>query len=162
MRVLKLLLISLVVFSILVFLISLLFPSQVRVSRAASIHAAEPGVLANLRDLRSWQHWNEMVQNPELTGVSVSPGQFQSDQLQINLKDQEPVRLVWMKNGITIEGGFNLIPSTGETTIVQWYMDFPLKWYPWEKFGSIVFDKQIGPVMERSLEKFKKLTEDSL
>ena len=162
MRLLKLLLISVVVFSILVFLISLLFPSRVRVSRAASIRASQSGVLTNLRDLRSWQHWNEMVQNPALTGVSFTSGKFQSDQLQINLKDHEPVRHLWLKNGTAIEGGFHVIPSTGETIIVQWYMDFPLKWYPWEKFGSMLFDKQVGPVMERSLEKFKKLAEDSL
>ena len=162
MRLFKLLLISLVVFSILVLLISFLFPAQVRVSRAASIRASPSAVLANLRDLRSWQQWNEMVQNPALTNVSFHSGKFQSDQLQINVTDQEPVSHLWVKNGTAIEGGFHVIPSAGDSLIVQWYMDFPLKWYPWEKFGSMLFDKQIGPVMERSLKKFKKLAEDSL
>jgi hypothetical protein len=162
MRLLKLLFLSVVVFSILFFLLSFLFPSQVRVSRAASIRSSQHGVLLNLRDMRTWQQWNEMVQNPDLTGISVDSGKFQSDQLQINLKDEEPVRHIWRKNGIAIEGGFNLIRSAGDNIIVQWYMDFPLKWYPWEKFGSMLYDKQIGPVMERSLDKFKKLTEDSL
>ena len=112
--------------------------------------------------MNTWQQWNEMINNPELTGVSVTTGKFQSDQLQVIMIEKEPARYVWLKNGITIESGFNFIPSAGETTIVQWYMDFPLRWYPWEKFGSILYDKQIGPVMERSLEKFKKMAEDSL
>jgi hypothetical protein len=39
---------------------------------------------------------------------------------------------------------------------VQWYFDFEVNWYPWEKFGSILFDRQLGPSMERSLETLKK------
>jgi hypothetical protein len=35
-----------------------------------------------------------------------------------------------------------------------------LKWYPWEKFASIIFDRQLGPYMERSLGNLKKLAED--
>ena len=162
MRVLKLFVISVIVFAILVLLVSLLFPSQVRIARAAEITAPSSAVLAKLSDMRNWQQWNEMVNNQALTGVSVSSGKFQSDQLQIISNDREPAKHLWLKNGITIESGFNLIPSNGETTIVQWYMDFPLRWYPWEKFGSILYDKQIGPVMERSLEKFKRMAEDSL
>jgi hypothetical protein len=42
-----------------------------------------------------------------------------------------------------------------DTTVVQWYFDFRLKWYPWEKFGSIVFDQQLGPSMESSLENLR-------
>jgi hypothetical protein len=162
MRFLKLFIISVVVFSTLVFLLSLLFPSRVRIARAASVRASQTSLSAYLQDLSSWHQWNEMVQNPQLTGVSVTSEKFQSDQLQISMKKDETIKHIWVKNGTAIEGGFNLIPSTGEMVIIQWYMDFPLKWYPWEKFGSLLFDKQIGPVMERSLEKFKKLAEDSL
>ena len=162
MRVLKLLVISMIVFAIIMFLVSLLFPSQVRIARAAAVTAPSSELVAKLNDMRNWQQWNEMVNNPELTGVSVSSEKFQSDQLQVIRKDREPAKHLWLKNGITIESGFNLIPSNGETTIVQWYMDFPLRWYPWEKFGSILYDKQIGLVMERSLEKFKRMAEDSL
>src|SRR5688572_1418164 len=150
MRVLKLFVISVVVFSILVFLLSLLFPSQVRIARAASITAPSTMMLTKLSDMRTWQQWNEMVNNPSLTGVVVSSGKFQSDQLQITMTEKSSAKHVCLKNGIAIEGGFNLIPSGGRTTIVQWYMDFPIRWYPWEKFASIMYDKQIGPVMERS------------
>jgi hypothetical protein len=43
--------------------------------------------------------------------------------------------------------------------VLQWYFDIKLRWYPWEKFGSIVFDKQLGPPMEKSLGNLKKLLE---
>ncbi len=162
MRVLKLFVLSIIIFSILVLLLSLLFPSRVRVARAAAIRAPQSEMLSKLSDLRMWSQWNEMVSNPALTGVSVSHSKFQSDQFQIAMEETTSAKHLWLKNGIAIEGGFNLIPSNGDTTILQWYMDFPISWYPWEKFGSILYDKQIGPVMERSLQKFKKMAEDSL
>jgi hypothetical protein len=34
-----------------------------------------------------------------------------------------------------------------------------LNWTPWEKFGSITFDKQFGTPMEASLNNLKKLME---
>ncbi len=162
MRFLKLFVYSVVIFSILLLVLSFLFPTQVRVARAAAIRSPQSEMLTALSDLRTWQQWNEMLINPALTGVSVSSEKFQSDQLQIAMKENATAKHVWIKNGIAIEGGFNLIPSNDGTTILQWYMDFPIKWYPWEKFGSILYDKQVGPVMERSLQKFKKMAEDSL
>lgn len=62
--------------------------------------------------------------------------------------------------GEKVKGEFTLHESAN-ITVVQWYYDFKLKWYPWEKFGSITFDQQLGPVMERSLNKLKKLVENS-
>lgn len=53
---------------------------------------------------------------------------------------------------------FHLIPA-GSVTVVQWYFDFTFKWYPWEKFSSIIYDKQLGPQMEQSLLNLKRLLE---
>jgi hypothetical protein len=35
-------------------------------------------------------------------------------------------------------------------------MDFKLRWYPWEKFSSLLLEKRYGPVMEQGLAKLKK------
>ena len=43
--------------------------------------------------------------------------------------------------------------------VVQWNFDFDFKWYPWEKMSSIFYDKQLGPIMERSLLQLKKQSE---
>ena len=48
--------------------------------------------------------------------------------------------------------------AEGSTT-VQWYFDFHLKWYPWQKFQSIVYDKQLGPEMEASLENLRRIVQ---
>lgn len=44
--------------------------------------------------------------------------------------------------------------STDSLTL-QWYMDFYPKWYPWEKFGSLFYEKNYGTVMEQGLSNLK-------
>ena len=39
---------------------------------------------------------------------------------------------------------------TGQT-IVEWTLHFHMQWYPWEKLASMFYDKQLGPLMEKSL-----------
>ena len=73
--------------------------------------------------------------------------------------DSTVIRTSWERVGQDkIISGIG-ITQAGNSTIVQWYFDFKVKWYPWEKFGSIVFDKELGPPMEQSLEQLKKLCE---
>lgn len=54
---------------------------------------------------------------------------------------------------------YRLIPHGSQVTTVQWYFDFNLRWYPWEKFSSIIYDQQFGPTMEKSLLQLQSLCE---
>ena len=47
----------------------------------------------------------------------------------------------------------------GDSSTLQWYMDFKLRWYPWEKFKSLFFENIYGFQMERGLENLKQLSE---
>jgi hypothetical protein len=38
-------------------------------------------------------------------------------------------------------------------------MQFKLRWYPWEKFASLLFEKQYGTQMEAGLNKLKAYLE---
>jgi hypothetical protein len=49
--------------------------------------------------------------------------------------------------------------SIPNTVTVQWYMDIHLKWYPWEKFSSLLLEKRYGPTLEKGLENLKKQLE---
>jgi len=144
MRIVKLGFISVIVFSVIIFLISLLVPSHVRISRAIDIRGDNVDtVIANLH---SWKDWNELYNDSALvTFLSVKPGM---------------VETMWRYKHIQVPGNFRIEHSAG-ISVVQWYFDFHLKWYPWEKFGSIIFDKEFGPPMERSLNNLKKLVENS-
>ena len=162
MRVLKLMLISIVVFGVLILALSLLFPSSVRISRAINIGASKEKVQQELSNLEQWQYWNEMTSKEELTNKKFSDSFFSSDQMKISLvlASQDAVITSWKRDKKeTINSGSNLI-TAADSTIVQWYFDFRLRWYPWEKFGSIIFDKQLGPPMESSLTNLKKFMEN--
>ena len=44
-------------------------------------------------------------------------------------------------------------------TIVQWQFEQKLKWYPWERLGSMMNDKILGTMMEKNLNNLKSLVE---
>ncbi len=161
MRLVKLGLISIVVLFVVIFCISLLIPSQVRISRAINITAPKDSLTHYLCDLRQWPKWNTLITNQELTNPLYSNNAFTSDRLQVRLKQAEAdtITTIWRQGtGRETSSGFNL-HTAGNTIVVQWYFDFQLNWYPWEKFGSIIFDKQLGPPMEQSLGELKKKLE---
>jgi hypothetical protein len=79
--------------------------------------------------------------------------------LQVTLVNNTANEIVtqWqMKGGEPIRGHFVMIPAGKDTTIVQWYFDFDAGRAPWKKFGSIIYDRQLGPPMERSLDKLEE------
>ena len=145
-RILKLGFISLIIVFIILFLISLMIPSTVRVSRAINIEAEKKYIYPLLADTANLVKWNELKNN------------------QINIQplssDSNLVRSRWTYRGHSINGFYRL-ERIGDITVVQWYFEFQLKWYPWEKFGSITFEKQFGPPMEQSLIKLKNLVTNS-
>jgi hypothetical protein len=162
MRLLKLLFISIVVFGLLILGLSLLFPSNVRISRAIDIGVKKEEIMNDVANLQQWQYWNDMTAKEELTNKRFSDSLFSSDQMRVKLISASPEAIItsWNRNqNESITSGFRLIDGENSTT-VQWYFDFKLKWYPWEKFGSIIFDKQLGPPMETSLTNLKKFMEN--
>ena len=59
--------------------------------------------------------------------------------------------------------GWNAIThQSTDSTTVQWYIDFQLRWYPWEKFSSLLFEKNYGVRMEEGLSNLKKLAETTV
>jgi hypothetical protein len=161
MRFVKLALISAVILAILIYLFSLIIPSKIRISRAIDISVSRDSLLPAITDLRQWKQWNELVNNPDLTNRQFNETVFSSNQLKVVRQAQEGDTLFteWQQqNARTYTSGFTWTSSNNQL-VLQWYFDIKLKWYPWEKFGSIVFDKQLGPPMEKSLANLKKMLE---
>jgi len=163
MRFIKLILIGAVAIFVVVWLMSLFFPSFVRVSRAINIHASKEELRPYLADINKWEKWNEMISDRQFSHKQITERVFTSDQLtvRIQLVHEDSVAVVWtQENGKEIPGGFNLYAGDNPSvTTVHWYFDFRLRWYPWEKIGSIIFDKQLGPVMEKSLDNLRNIAE---
>ena len=162
MRLVKLGLISFLGLFLVIFLLSLLIPSAMRVSRAITINAPADTVLNYIKDIREWPRWNVLLKNEELTAVQLERDLFSSAEMKIRIMATDTTGLVqsqWERtNQAPIQSGMHAT-STGNVTIVQWFFDFRVNWYPWEKFGSIVFDKELGPPMEISLDQLKKIAE---
>lgn len=162
MRIVKLGLISIIIFGIFIFLFSLLFPSEVRISRAINITAPPQKVIAKLSDIKQWRHWNEMTNNPALEDGKYSDSIFSSRKMDVRLVSSANniIKTEWRWGKRLLHSGHSVLQSQ-DSTILQWYFDIKLAWYPWEKFGSIVFDKQLGPSMEKSLTNFKNYVENN-
>jgi hypothetical protein len=160
MRLIKLALISAVVLFIVLLLISLLLPSHQRISRAVDISAAPASVRPLIKDLHNWKDWNRFVM--AYGHATVKDGHIAADEMTISpTQESDSVLLFdWLQaSGKKFGSGFVLIGNDTTLTTVQWYFDFKVSWYPWEKFQSIVYDQQLGPLMQGSLNKLKELAE---
>ena len=161
MRIVKLAIISAVVLFLVTYLFSLIIPSTIRISRAVNISVPTDSLRTQVTDLRQWKEWNLLVNNADLTNPQYTEKAFSSDQLKVTSLPSTGDTLFtdWhQQNSRTLASGFTW-EGNGDQLVIQWYFDVKLRWYPWEKFGSIVFDKQLGPPMEKSLGNLKKLLE---
>lgn len=156
-------LISIVVFGGLIFLISLLFPSTVRISRAINIGARKEAVQEKIGDLRRWAQWNDLVTTENLTKISYTDSSFSSDQVKVSVLFSSPdsIQTTWKNKDRTTYGTFHLLQITPDTTVVHWFFEIKPRVYPWEKFGSLVLEDRLGQPMETALMKLKKMVEDN-
>ena len=168
MRIIKFLFISVLLLLVVLTALSFLFPSRLRLSRAINVGAPREKIDTTIGDLRQWEHWNRFVQATPLTGKTFSTpssgiGAFlHSDQLSLTVTAAAPdsVALNWrLSNGKHFEGGYNVVQNGGDSITIQSWFDFHFRWYPWEKLGILVYDKNFGPVMEESLSGLKRYLE---
>lgn len=167
MRFIKLALISIVVLFLLSTTIGLLFPSKVVVSRSVLIRQAPDSIMALIGDLNRWRLWMDGVNENGLTitagdgKTAPSAATIGTTHIDLTARDTLQIKTLWMgPSGRGQSSGMALVPdSTGTITAVHWYFEQQLKWYPWERLGSLMNDKIMGPTMEKSLDNLKKLEE---
>ncbi|MEI9910747.1 MAG: hypothetical protein WDO71_14365 [Bacteroidota bacterium] len=69
--------------------------------------------------------------------------------------DQVTAQFITKKMKPVVIGWKAISYPNNDSVTVQWYMDFHLRWYPWEKFGSLVLEKSHGARMEQGLTNLK-------
>ncbi|HEX4372635.1 MAG TPA: SRPBCC family protein [Puia sp.] len=168
MRFIKLFFISVIVLGSLLTALSLLLPPHLHIARNITISATDEKMFSVINDLHTWNSWNKIVSDSTLTNIKISADGHSatSDQLDVFLQKDSigGITIFWKQhNGKQFNGGFKLMHLTDDsaTTTVQWYFDFTFKWYPWEKFSSLVYDKQFQPLMEVSLNNLKQQVENN-
>ena len=165
MRVIKLGIISVIFFSLLITGISLFFPSNVRISKAIDINASRETVLPQISNAANWKKWYPGADTLDLlvTGGKVTGLVLDSLQGIIRITNSSDSTVVAATAGPgtreMITGWVLYESSVPSSVTVQWYMDFHLRWYPWEKFSSLLLEKRYGPVMEKGLANLKALLE---
>lgn len=170
MRIIKFFLFGAITLFLALTALSLLFPSNLRISRVTNVPASKARTLEVIADLRSWGQWNRFVRNSQLTnGKYSSPSsgagaRFSSDQLRVSETgiDSNGIALQWdLTGGKTYRGGIDLLSVNPDSLTVQWWFDLHFRWYPWEKLGAFVYDRKLGPVMEESLDSLRLYLEKS-
>jgi len=150
MQLIKLVIISAFAFFLLLTAFTLFIPSQIRISRAIDITAERKEVLPLVQQLDNWKSWNAYLQD--------SSGRFRISLTEIS---DSLVTSNWVAGDKEFASGLAIYEARQGTITVQWYFDFRLKWYPWEKIASIVYDRQMGGPMEESLVKLKERIESN-
>jgi hypothetical protein len=161
MRIIKLILISAVVFFLLLTAITSLMPSSIRVSRAIDINAPASIIKEHIANLNGWDYWEEYTHS--FTNKKISPTKIEADSITVTLQQVSDtlITTLWQQKGNHFIGGYTIIKQQENLTTVQSYYDFTLAWYPWEKLQGIIYDERLGPGMEKSLKQLKQLTEAS-
>ncbi|NOT51743.1 MAG: hypothetical protein HOP10_10765 [Chitinophagaceae bacterium] len=163
MRIIKLGIISLVFFAIFLTLLSFLFPSSIRISKAIDIRADKYAVMEQLSGPDKWKQWYSSADSFAVFGRN---GNLRFITNIEEVPDPADLPLNAVISGADYPDtkrkgtGWNIIPGAAPNIVtVQWYMDFKLRWYPWEKFSGLLLEKRYGPVMEKGLENLKTILE---
>jgi hypothetical protein len=151
MRFIKLALISVVFFFIVLTAMSLFIPSHIRISRATNLMAPRDSIYRLINDSSEWKSWNPLFQpNGKFPAAIVHHRILeQSDTLtrmELSSPDKKPLKTSWELHRF----------SATDSVTLQWYMDFYNRWYPWEKFKSLFYEKTYGSMMEQGLVNLKQ------
>jgi hypothetical protein len=151
MRVIKLGIISVVVFFVLFTLGGLLLPSHNIVSRAVNIKAKPTSILPLVQDKAEWHLWIEGMDSATLN---------KRQQIQITSVSDSLIVANWNTAEVNYITKFRLIYNAGQAvTIVQWQFEQDVAWYPWERISSLMNDKILGTLMEKNLAKLQLVVE---
>ncbi len=146
MKYFKFLLINIIAFSLLFFLFSLLFPSQVVTSKTVSINKNKGAVIEKLNNTGDWKTWNRFVNEGTVKNNTLN----NSDTMLFSL----------ITNNREMISNFIVYPEPTNSVLVNWAIIQKLPWYkPWKKFSAMILSKNVAAVMDTSLTKLKMQVE---
>ena len=151
MRVVKLGIISVVVFFVLFTIGGLLLPSHNIVSRAVNIKAKPISIMPLVQNKAKWYLWMEGMDSATLN---------KRQQIQITSVSDSLIVANWNTAEVNYTTKFRLIYNAGQAvTIVQWQFEQEVAWYPWDRISSLMNDKILGTLMEKNLARLQLVVE---
>lgn len=161
MRFFRLIIISFAALFVVATLIGALLPSAVLVSRAVNIAAPKDSIMQYVNNIQGWKLWMEGMDDESVNIHSPLKAQLGNTEVTIASVTDSTIISTWHpRKGAVQTATMRLIGTAGERlTVVQWQFEQKLKWYPWERLGSMMNDKILGTMMENNLNKLKTLAE---
>lgn len=166
MRILKLGLISAIFFGLLITGISLFIPSHVVISKAINIGVSREHIDSQLINIEKWKQWYPGFDTLPLKPTRQTDGRWTAaaiNNIAIQLTNQTDsmVTAEFSSNGKRpIINNWRMVTyGHTDSVTVQWSMNFKMKWYPWEKFSSLILESRYAPQMEKGLANLKVLLE---
>jgi hypothetical protein len=163
-KIFKLAIISFVFFFLLITVISLFLPSTIRITKTEEINTSKEAVMQQISDPAKWKEWYPGLDSAKLfyeNGIVTGVVQNEKKQRLIRIidKKEDEVMIEYKGSGKTkIAGGWKLSAVDSSIT-VQWYMISHLRWYPWEKFSGILYERSFSTQMKTGLIRLKDLLE---
>jgi hypothetical protein len=178
MRLIKMGLVGITGLIVLLTIMGLVIPSSVKITRGVVIQADSARVVSYLADASKWKQWMPWLQSDSGVLIQQSPtttgagafvrwksmdGRQQGTLTLTAIKEGEYGILHEFKGMNPAQGGFRIrsIQGAAHQTEVQWFLEYRLKWYPWERFSGIFMDHMIGPVLDQALQQLSKITSTS-
>jgi polyketide cyclase/dehydrase/lipid transport protein len=165
MRIFRFIIISLMVIFFITTIISLFIPSHVRIYKAIQIHSSKDSVMNQVSNVSNWKNWYPGADSSKFfyetdTIKGLILDEHKKQYIVITGKKQDEVTAEYILPNKKIPTGW-LVAANAESNSVtiQWYMDFHLRWYPWEKFSSFMFEKVYHPQLQQGLDNLKRLLE---
>ena len=126
-----------------------------------NIAKGQDSVLNPVRDLAQWQEWF-----PGFKGIGLKETQAEEGRIikasangvliSITEATDSSVVVSMQKGNRPVIHGWQINKDPRKDSLaLQAYVDFKLKWYPWEKFSSLILDKTYGDMLAQSLKNLK-------
>ncbi|WP_346238936.1 SRPBCC family protein [Niabella insulamsoli] len=161
MKYLRLFVLSFIVFFALACIVSFFIPSHVRIFRMVRVAKERTGILDPVRDLAQWKTWYPgfetiALQQPQRVDNKVVKAAIDKVLIEVTESSDSLVVVKMQKDDRPVISGWQINKDQkSDSLALQAYMDFKLKWYPWEKFSSLLLDKSYGDRMKHALENLK-------
>lgn len=156
-----------------IFLISLLLPSKVTITKSIEINATPKKVSDQIIKFKNWKNWYPAFTDENITVIknqsaknilnSVTLNDKQGRSNTLNLVDSSNHTLDINLQSISsarVNYQFFIIPKNNNQTQVTWNINTDLGWYPWKRIRGIFLDKISGSQYETALENLKKAVEN--
>lgn len=159
---------------IVIFLISLLLPSKVTVTKSVAINASPERVSNQITDFKNWGNWYPafkdeniaVIRNPDNKKVisSVTLKDKNGKTVNLNLIDSTKNSILIQlesSSSTKVNYQFILTQKINNQTQLTWNININLGWLPWKKIEGILLDKFSGNQYEIALDNLRKSAENN-